>query len=261
MMDSKAYRLREFIRPSDGRSLVVDASAGLSLGVLPGLEHFSASVSPLLAQLDGLVASPGQARRMLGRTREQAAVLVRADWTNALRAPDFVLHPETTCLIPLLEPSEALDLGVSALVMSFLLGYEEQIEADCLRLTVQLALQGSQAGIPVISDIHPTGPRVVLRAKAIELGASYALESGVDGIALPWPGGSSFKIIHTMAAGLPLWVKPDGFPASGELDEALELGAAGIWLDERLFAQPDPVALAGSLYQQVHRAPSLQQAG
>jgi len=36
-MDGKLYRLREFIRPEDGHSLIVDASGGLALGVLPGL--------------------------------------------------------------------------------------------------------------------------------------------------------------------------------------------------------------------------------
>lgn len=251
-MDSKAYRLLELIRPSDHRSLILDTSAGLSLGALPGLEHFSSAVSPLLSVLDGVVASPGQARRLSGRTRHQAALLVRAEWTNALREPDFVLHPETTSLIPLIEPRDALDLGASAVVMSFLLGYEEEIEADCLRLTVQLALQGAQAGIPIITDIRPTGPRVVLPAKAIELGVSYALESGVDGIALPWPGRNSFETILKMAFGVPLWIKPASYPLQAEIDAALESGAAGIWLDERLFSQPEPYAQVESIYTRVH---------
>jgi len=49
MHTSKTYRLREFVRPTDGRSLVVDASAGLSLGPLPGLERFEAAVRPVLS--------------------------------------------------------------------------------------------------------------------------------------------------------------------------------------------------------------------
>ena len=260
-MDNKAYRLREFIKPSDGHSLVLDTSAGLSLGVLPGLENFSKAVFPMLSQVDGVVASPGQSRRLLGRTHDQAAVLVRADWTNALRGPDFVLHPESTSLIPLIEPVDALDLGTSGLVMSFLLGYEEQIEADCLRVTVQLSLQGSQAGVPIISDIRPTGLRVVLRAKAIELGVSYALESGVDGIALPWPGQHSFETIVTMASGIPLWIKPTEIQGGSELEAALDLGAAGFWLDDRLFAEPDPIALVAGFYNQVHGAPSVPTVG
>jgi DhnA family fructose-bisphosphate aldolase class Ia len=252
-MDSTLYRLREFVRPSDGRSLIVDASAGLSLGALPGLEHFEAAVRPLLPLLDGIVASPGQARRLAGRQRGDAALLVRADWTNALRGPDFVLPPETVSHLPLIEPDEALGLGASGLVLYFLLGYEEQIEAGCLRQTVQLALQGSQGGLPLIVDVHPSGPRVVLPGKAVALGVSYALEGGADGVAVPWPGRAAFAEIQAMAAGTPVWVKPAGLEtAPAELAEAFEMGAAGLWLDEHLFARPDPVSILEALRSSVH---------
>lgn len=252
-MNTKSYRLKEFFGAADGRSLVVDTSAGLSLGALPGLEFFSKAVNPLLGQLDAIVVSPGQARRMLGRTRQDAAVLVRADWTNALRTSEFVLHPETITRIPLLEPADALHLGASALVTYFLLGYEEQIEADCLRDLVQLALQGSQSGIPVLCDVMPTGPRVVLRSKAIELGSSYALEGGADGIAIPWPGNKSFETILTMAASVPVIVKLADFStAPSELQEITSSGAAGFWLDERLFTQPDPLGSLQSLNTLLH---------
>lgn len=240
-MDSKAYRLREFINPIDGRSLVVDTSAGLFMGALPGLEHFSEAVKPLLPLADGMVVSPGQAGKLTGRSRTDAALLVRADWTNALRSPDFVLPPETISHIPLLSPVEGLNLGASALVLNFLLGYEEQIEAGCLKNTVQLALQGGQIGLPLIVDVQPSGSRVVLRGKAIELGGSYALEGGADGIAIPWPGRASLESILKMVAGLPVWIKPTSMEgAEVELSEALSMGAAGLWLDERLFTQDEP---------------------
>jgi len=93
-MDNKQYRLRELLNPADGRSLIVDTSNGLVLGALPGLEHFTETVGPLLPLLDGIVTSPGQARNLGARTRREAALLVRADWTNALRGADFVLPPE-----------------------------------------------------------------------------------------------------------------------------------------------------------------------
>jgi DhnA family fructose-bisphosphate aldolase class Ia len=253
-MDSKSYRLREFIRPADGRSLLVDASAGLSLGALPGLEHFVEAIQPVLPLVDGLVASPGQARRLSGRTRADAALLARADWTNALRGPDFVLPPETISHLPLLTPADALDLGASALVLYFLLGHEEHIEAGCLRNTVQLALQGSQVGLPLLVDVQPVGPRVVLRGKAIELGVSYAVEGGADGVAVPWPGRASLEMILKLAAGLPVWIKPTSLAeAETELAEALSLGAAGLWLDERAFAGPEPAALFDRFRAQVHQ--------
>ena len=252
-MDSKAYRLREFINPQDNRSLILDASAGLSLGPLPGLEQFSTVIQPSLSLVDGLVASPGQAGRLPGRTRNDAALLVRGDWTNALRDSDFVLPPETTSHIPLLDPASALDLGASAIVIYFLLGFEEQIEADCLRETVQLALQGAQVNMPLVVDVQAVGPRVVLRQKAIELGVSYALEGGADGVAIPWPGGDSFETILAMAAGLPIWIKPtDLGEAAMELEQALDMGGTGLWLDHRLFAAQDPFKRLIDYSGQIH---------
>lgn len=252
-MDTKTFRLHEFLNPAEWRSLVVDASGGLSLGALPGLERFSEAVKPVLGLADGIVVSPGQARRLAGRSRSEAALLLRGDWTNALRGVDFVLPPETTALTPLLEPEDALDLGASALVIHFLLGYEEQIEAACLKTTVQLALQGSQAGLPLLVEVLPTGPRVVLLGKAIELGASYALEGGADGVVVPWPGTESFGNILQMAAEVPVWVMPTSLAAAvDEIGVALRMGAAGLWLDEGVFAMKAPDEFLGSLRARLH---------
>jgi DhnA family fructose-bisphosphate aldolase class Ia len=245
--------MQELLNPEDGRGLIIDTSSGLSLGALPGLEHFTEAVQPVLQLADGIVVSPGQARRLPDRTRSEAALLVRGDWTNALRSQDFVLAPETTSRVSLLDPGDALDLGASALVIYFLLGYEEQIEADCLRTTVQQAFRGGQVGLPLIVDVRPTGPRVVLRPKAIELGVSYALEGGADGVVVPWPGHGSFEVIQSMAVGSPVWVKSTSFEtAESELDDAIQLGAAGPWLDEGLFARTDPVATLETLRARVH---------
>ena len=207
-MNNKQYRLNELFNPIDGRSLVVDTSNGLVLGALPGLEQFGEAVNPLLPLLDGIVTSPGQARNLGTRTHQEAALIVRADWTNALRGDDFVLPPENIEYLPLLELNDALDLGANALVMHFILGHEEEIEAQCLHRVVNLALDGLSLGMPLIVDVQPIGPRVVLMNKAIELGVSYALESGADGIAIPWPGANPLEIIQAMCSGMPVWIKP-----------------------------------------------------
>ena len=252
-MNSKILHLREFITPADNRSLVVDTSGGLSLGPLPGLEYYTRAVMPLLPLVDAVIASPGQCRRLSGRTRQDAALLVRADWTNALRTPDFVLSPEVIIHLPVLTPQGALDLGASALVLHFLLGHEEHIEAGCLRTTVQYAIQGRQIGMPLLIEVQPVGKRVALRSKAIELGVSYALEGGADGVAVPWPGRESLETILTMSAEVPVWIKPTALEDSqAELAEALELGVTGLWLDERIFTQPEPIKLLQTLSAQIH---------
>jgi DhnA family fructose-bisphosphate aldolase class Ia len=249
----KQYRMNELLNPADGRSLIVDTSNGLVLGALPGLEHFAEAVRPLLPLLDGIVTSPGQARNLSGRTRQEAALLVRADWTNALRGDDFVLPPENIQYIPLLNPEDALDLGANALVMHFILGHEEEIETRCMQRLVNLALSGLNLGMPLLVDVQPIGPRVVLLNKAIELGVSYALEGGADGFILPWPGTQSFKTIQGMCNGLPVWVRPGSLePELSELTEALQLGAVGFWLDERIFSVNEPAAVLQALKTLVH---------
>ena len=92
-MNGIEYRLKEVIHPQDGRSLIVDASSGLALGALPGLENFEQGVHPALALVDGIVCSPGQLRRFSKLRRDEASLLVRVDWTNTLRGESFVLPP------------------------------------------------------------------------------------------------------------------------------------------------------------------------
>jgi DhnA family fructose-bisphosphate aldolase class Ia len=247
------YRLREFIPPADGCSLVIDTSAGLVLGTLPGLERFADAITPILPHVDGVVTSPGHARYLAQRTREDAALLVRADWTNSLRGDDFVLPPETIHDVTLLDAAAALDLGASAAVVHFLLGYAETVEANCLKRTVNLALDGAAKGLPLVVDVQVTGPRVVLRSKAIELGTSYALESGASGIVVAWPGAQSFQTIKTMTGDVPVWLKPDDLdPDSPTTREALDLGAVGVWLGSGVFASSDPVAVAQAFRSCVH---------
>jgi DhnA family fructose-bisphosphate aldolase class Ia len=247
-MGNKQYRLKELFNSIDGRSLILDTSQGLVRGVLPGLEHYREALTPLLGWLDG-----GQARTLGAHTSREAALLLRADWTNGLRSGDFVLPPESIHYLPLLEPGDALELGASALVMHFILGHEEQIEADCLKQVVHLSLEGMDAGMPLIVEVQPIGPRVVLRGKAIELGVSYALEGGADGMVIPWPGSDSFQSILQMMSGLPVWVKAGDLEAkSVEITEAFSQGAAGIWLDERLFANADPPGKIRALRDLVH---------
>jgi DhnA family fructose-bisphosphate aldolase class Ia len=230
-VNSLEYRLKEFLPSPDQRVVLLDASAGLSLGVLPGLEHFISALQPVLSGLDGLVCSPGQLRRMTNRTRSDAALLVRMDWTNTLRGESFPLPPESVEHISILAAVDALELGATAMVMSFMLGYDEVIEADCLKATVQLALSGKELGLPLVVEVLPNGPRVSLPGKAVELGASYALEGGADVVIVPYPGIESLKTIGSMLS-IPWLLKPgSGASFESEWDQAYGVGASGVWLD------------------------------
>jgi DhnA family fructose-bisphosphate aldolase class Ia len=203
--------------------------------------------------MDGIVTGPGQARVLGARTRTDPALLVQSDWTNALRGDEFVLSPETITVVPLLSVEDSLDLGANALVMNFILGHEEEIEAGCIQRLANLFLRGLSLGMPVIVNVLPVGPRVVLMNKAIELGVSYSLEGGADGVVIPWPGSDSFQTILTMCSGMPVWVKPSSMETnSPELLEAMQSGATGIWLDEKLFALENPLARLQEFHHLAH---------
>jgi DhnA family fructose-bisphosphate aldolase class Ia len=181
-------RMKEFFNGADRRSLMVDVSAGLVLGALPGLEDFEAALRPFLPLVDGAVCAPGRLRGLEDRTKQEAGLLMRMDWSNSPRGKDFVLSPAQIHQFQLFSAKEASDFGAVGMVISFLLGYEEDIEAACMKATVTLALDGKAVGMPLVVEVCPNGPRVSLPGKAVELGASYALEGGADAIAVPYPG-------------------------------------------------------------------------
>lgn len=252
-MNGLDYRLKEFLPLPERHTVILDASAGLSLGTLPGLEDFHTALQPLLPHLDGLVCSPGQLRRMGNRTRADAALLVRGDWTNTLRSQTFPLPPETATHATLLNAEDALELGATAMVVSFLLGYEEAIEADCLKSMVQLALAGKQLSLPVIVEVLPSGPRISLPGKAVELGASFALEGGADVIVVPYPGKESLFTIGAMLS-VPWLLKPGSAENAGsEWSEALDLGASGLWLDHAWLNSTSRLMAITGLVHQAHK--------
>ena len=251
-MNGIEYRLQYFIDKTDQHALLVDTSAGLSLGALPGLENFAQSVGAILPLADGVVCSPGQITKLGPLQRQHAGLLVRMDWNNTLRRADFVLPSSSPQRIPILTAQDALDLGAAGMVTTFLLGYEEEIEAACLHSTVQLALNGKTLGLPLVVEVQASGERVSNPGKAVELGASYALEGGADVIVVVYPGPQSLKTIGQFIS-VPWLIRPTTVKqASDELQEALASGAAGLWLDHAIFSEKDFPALLETFRHRLH---------
>ncbi|HLO32091.1 MAG TPA: hypothetical protein VK249_23270 [Anaerolineales bacterium] len=239
-MDMYDNRLKEFLSGSRHPGLFLDTSAGLALGALPGLEDLRKAILPVLPGLEGLICSPGQLRRLASLTDSRTAVFVRVDWTNTLREADFPLPPSTPKHISILDPEDALEMGARGMVADLLLGYGEAIEAHCLKAAVQLALAGRELNLPLIVEVRPNGPQVLLRDKAIELGASFAQEAGADAISVPYPGPDSLKTIGAMLTG-PWLLKPSSIKTGiAEWEAAEAQGAVGLWLDHTWLAAGIP---------------------
>lgn len=227
---------KKFLHKLEHPALLLDTSGGISLGPLPGLEEFKKTFPLILLSVDGLICSPGLLHRLTDMEGSDAALLVRMDWTNTLRDSNFPLPPLTPKHLSILESKEALALGASGMVINLLLGYEEAIEAHCLKVAVQLALAGRELGLPLIVEVRPNGPHIAMFGKAVELGVALAQECGADGIALPYPGIDSLKTIATMAT-VPWLLKPSTVTTTTtEWEEACDLGSAGLWLDHTWLA-------------------------
>jgi len=230
------HGLKELLPGLEHPVLLLDTSGGLSLGPLPGLEEFKKTIPSMLPSLDGLICSSGLLRHLTDMVGSETAFLVRMDWTNILRDSSFPLPLLTPKHLFILEPKEALALGATGMVVDFLLGYEEAIEAHCLKTAVQLALTGRELGLPLIVEVRPYGPRITMFGKAVELGASLAQECGADLIVVPYPGLDSLKTIATMIA-VPWLLKPSSITTTGkEWEESRDLGSAGVWLDHTWLA-------------------------
>jgi DhnA family fructose-bisphosphate aldolase class Ia len=116
-----------------------------------------------------------------------------------------------------------------------------------------MAMEGKAQGMPLVVEVRADGPRVSLPGKAVELGASYALEGGADVVVVPYPG---LKSLETVAAfvSVPWLIKPSGSDrAAAELAEALPLGCAGLWIDHTIFAAPEPGKALASLGAMLHQ--------
>jgi hypothetical protein len=58
-----------------------------------------------------------------------------------------------------------------------------------------------------------------------------------------------------MAAGAPVWIKPSSLDSAlAEMESALDLGATGAWLDERVFARPDLPGFLSDFAARLHQA-------
>lgn len=188
----KELRLANLLRPPHGRGLWIDASAPAALGQMPGLEDAAAAVVPAAAAADGIVLNPGMAERLAGRLpgKRGAGLIIRLDWTNAFRGAGYPLPAREVRQVQIGTMAQARFLGAEAVIMSLLLGYNEEFEAAGVERMAAAARECEALGLPFVVDIRPSGPRVRAEnwAGAVKLGAGFAVEGGADAVVLPHPG-------------------------------------------------------------------------
>lgn len=248
--------MSDFIDSKDNRSLLLDLTVTSSIGAQPGAENISETLGQCNTIFDGIILNPGQlehhANLVGGKLR--AAPLVRVDWTNAYRDKEFCLPAATVTRVSLSNGEDALTLGASAAVATFLLGFGEDLESENIRSISLLARECYRLSLPLVVDIRPIGGNISADnyAGSIKLGTSFMMEAGADALILPECEPDTYKLIGTWAT-VPVIMRFDEVPTFQKVQQMLEAGIAGIVLSEKSLPVPGFDGKATALKSLLHQ--------
>ena len=252
----KNIRMSDFIDSRDHRCLMLDLTVTSSVGARPGTEHISETLARYNTVFDGIILNPGQlehhANLIGGKMR--ASPLVRVDWTNAYRDKEFCLPASTVTRVTLSNGEDALGLGASAVVATFLLGFSEDVESENIRSISLLARECYRLSLPLIADVRPIGGTISADnyMGSIKLGTSFMMEAGADALILPECNEETCALIGKWAT-IPVLLRLDTFPTEEKTDQMFKLGMTGIVLSEKILMESEIEKQLTSLKQIVHR--------
>jgi class I fructose-bisphosphate aldolase len=245
---------RLFNRHGDGRAVCVAADHGYMSDVTPNVVRLRSIAEAVIeGGVDGILLSPGQARRLapLFKGRAGPALILRADWMNMPRlGTSNVANSVPQRLLmhqKVVTARQALDLGASAITIYLFLGYNERIEATGVEICAQFVSECRSVGLPCIIEPLAYGGQVT-GANIVEiltLGARMAVEIGADALKIPYTGDvDSFRRLVEVS-GVPVLVL-GGARSDNERDalelfaEGVEAGAKGCLMGRNVTKSPDP---------------------
>jgi DhnA family fructose-bisphosphate aldolase class Ia len=239
----KNIRMSDFIDSKDNRCLMLDLTVSSSVGAQPGTEDISETLRQCNSTFDGIILNPGQlehhATLIGGKMR--AAPLVRIDWTNAYRDKDSFLPASAVTRVTISDGEDALRLGASAVVATFLLGFGENLESESIQSISLLARECYRLSLPLVVDIRPIGDKVTddNYMGSIKLGTSFMMEAGADALILPDCDAETCSLIGKWAT-IPVLLRLDEIPTTERMDELFTKGLMGVVLtDKFLHTSPD----------------------
>ncbi|MBC7187950.1 MAG: hypothetical protein H5U38_13030 [Calditrichaeota bacterium] len=251
----KTIRISDFISAADGRALLLDTTLPASVGASPGLTHIDEVLREVTEILDGIIVNPGQAEHhaeLLGG-RRRASPLVRVDWSNVYRGPDFCLPAAQFKHLFISDAEDALALGASAAVASLFLGFDDEAEAKNIESLSLLARDCYRLALPLVVDIRPIGFKVGPGnfEESIKLGVSFMQELGADVLIIPQCEMATCATIGNWIA-VPVLVRLDEIPEAGQVEELLKTGLRGIVVGEKVIAQDDYAGQLTKLAEHLH---------
>ena len=215
---------------------MLDLTVSSSLGAEAGTEDVSEVLSHANMLFDGVILNPGQLEHhsaLIGG-KMRAAPLVRVDWTNAFRNKEFCLPASAVTRVELSNGEDALRLGATAVVATFLLGFGEDLEAENIRSISLLARECYRLSLPLVADIRPIGDKITSDnyTGSIKLGTSFMMEAGVDALIIPECDAATCALIGGWAT-IPVILRLDELPDVHKTEMFFSSGVSGVVLTEK----------------------------
>ena len=235
---------------------MLDLTVSSSVGSAPGMEDISAVLSRTNTLFDAMILNPGQLEHhsaLIGG-KMRAAPLVRIDWTNAYRDKEFCLPASAVTRVEMSDGEDALRLGASAVVATFLLGFGEDLEAENIRSISLLARECYRLSLPLVVDIRPIGDKITSDnyTGSIKLGTSFMMEAGADALILPDCDAETCALIGGWST-IPVVLRLDEIPDIAKTEMVFGAGMSGIVLTEKTLELITAGEGLPSLRQSIHR--------
>jgi fructose-bisphosphate aldolase/2-amino-3,7-dideoxy-D-threo-hept-6-ulosonate synthase len=236
-------RLRRIINPKTGRALLLSFTAGLEVGVVPGLAELPGAVAAFAKTglLTGAVVHAGVPPSLFAHFPDPPCGII----VDLFGGTWMTTRPDRREQICTLE--HAVRVGADAVQATVSLGSED--EARQLRLCGQIVREAGSWGLPVVIriDTMQTDARRQYSALVSGHGARLAYELGADVVIVNYS--DSGPAFAEALRGVPIPVLVGGGPRM-ETDEALlhsvgeamRHGASGLALAAPLFWQDGPAA-------------------
>ncbi len=251
-MNATPVRLRRIADPKTGRAILLSFTAGLELGVVPGLADLPGTVGAFArtALLSAAVVHAGAAPSVFAAAPDLPCGLVvdlfGGTWMTS--RPD---RREQICSL-----ERAVRVGADAVLATVGLGSAD--ESRHLRLCGQVVREAGAWGLPVVVriDAAQTDARRQYSATLSGHGARLAYELGADMVVVNYS--DSGPAFAEALRGVPIPVLIGGGPRM-ETDEALlesvaqalRHGASGVALSAALFWQDGPAPTLARLAEVV----------
>jgi len=186
-MRGKELRWKDLFNPFSSETFIIDTSKVSELPI--EFKVFQDVLDNKLSYFNAIIANPGFLEKesdFLSKNRISA--VVRLDWTNVHKLngnyPLKVYKPKH---ILISSPEDALLLGAKAVAVSFILGFDEDMETKNIEMITKVVRDSMKLSIPVIIDVEPIGEKVMSEnfERACELGLTMMTEAGADCILIP----------------------------------------------------------------------------